>query len=81
MQTTQMNQVDEHLRIVNMITYRMWGNESRIDVNASVEASIPASRMGKPLQQAGFSEWGFYQDYTKTAYSGGEECVAIAKKA
>ncbi|MTI95244.1 MAG: class I SAM-dependent methyltransferase [Firmicutes bacterium] len=79
-QTVQMNQVDPHLRIINMITYRINGSASRIDVNASVEASIPAPRMQALLEATGFSVQEFYQDYQYTPYAGGEECVVVAKK-
>lgn len=80
-QTVRMNQVDEHLRIVNIITYRYRGHGSSIAVNASIEASIPTPSMGKLLEEAGFSVKGFYQDYALTPYSAGEECIVIAVKA
>lgn len=79
-QTAQMNQVQEHLRIVNIITYRFKGPDSWIDVSASVEASIPTPRMKTLLEKAGFAVRGFYQDYSYTPYSGGEECIVIAEK-
>lgn len=79
-QTAQMNQVQQDLRIINMITYRFQGVKSRIDVNASIEASIPTARMRELLEEAGFVVKGFYRDYQYTPYSDGEECIVIAEK-
>ena len=78
-QTVQMNQVEEDLRIINMITYR-FGPKPSIDVNASIEASITVPRMKLLLEAAGFTSLAFYKDYEYTVHDGGEECVVIARK-
>jgi len=62
-QTVQMNQVSQHQRVINMITYRLKGQESYIEVNACIESSIPASRMKQLLEDTGFIIRGFYKDY------------------
>lgn len=79
-QTVQLNQLTQDLRVVNIVTYRFRGPYSRIEVSASVEASISASRLAKLLEAGGFTVQGFYQDYAYAPYSGGEECVVIALK-
>lgn len=79
-QTVQMNQVSQHQRVINMITYRLKDKESYIEVNAGIESSISASRMEQLLEDTGFIIKGFYKDYDLSPYSGGEECLVIAEK-
>lgn len=79
LQTVQINHLEKQLRIANIITYRLQGKETSIEVNACLEASISPNRMGELLQESGFEVNGFYRDYIYTPYTGGEECIALAK--
>lgn len=79
-QTCQMNQVTEYLRIINILTHILKGPESHITVSASIEASIPTNHMKIMMQKAGFTVQGFYKDYDYTPHMGGEECVVVAAK-
>lgn len=80
LQTVQINYLEEQLRLVNIITYRFGGlQSSSIEVNSSYEASVRAATIEKLLRKAGFSEVGFYGDYRYSPYTGGEECIVVAR--
>lgn len=79
LQTVQINHLQDRLRLVNIITYRL-GARQDIAVNSSLEASISAPRMKELLESAGFKVRGFYGDYVYTPYNGGEECIVVSEK-
>ena len=66
-------------RLLNQINYDLT-EPVRITVQASEESSCSVEEMREHLQQAGFRIVGLYQDYERTPYQAGPECVVLAEK-
>lgn len=80
LQIVQTNQVTAQQRLANIITYRLAGAKATIEVTSSAEASITAADMETLLRETGFVVQGFYNDYSYTPYTSGEECIVVAVK-
>ena len=66
-------------RLLNQINYDMT-DPVRITVQASQESSCSVSEMKDHLQASGFDVLGVFQDYDRTPYEEGPECIVLAKK-
>lgn len=78
--TVQMNGLSEEVRVINQINYRTKAGLTKIEVTASVEASVRADKMEVLLSQTGFVVENVFKDYDRSTYDGGDECIIIARK-
>lgn len=78
----QIKGVAEDLRLLNQINYAFPDNlgQGKITVQASKEAIVCPERMANLLKTNGFFVEGIYANHTLQAYSGGEECLVVARK-
>ncbi len=79
-QVAQMRGLTADRRLINQINYRHSERSTSISVQASLEATISADRMQELLKEAGFEVRGTYEDFERTRYRTGEECVILAEK-
>ncbi|HHY10021.1 MAG TPA: class I SAM-dependent methyltransferase [Firmicutes bacterium] len=71
-----------NLRQLNQINYclKPAAQTYEITVQASKEALVSADRMEKLVSDCNFSIEGVYGGYLREKYTGGEECVIVARK-
>lgn len=79
--TAQMKVIHKNLRVINQISHRTVGGRGMVTVSAELEATIPAEAMRGLLEKAGFNVEKMCSDYQGTPYTGGAECVVLARKA
>lgn len=78
-QVVQMRGINQEVRLLNQINY-YFGSETRITVKYSYESSIAVAKMRTLLESENFELSGVYQDYARTPYTDGSECIMIAQR-